>query len=180
MSYWSLWPEEYGSQVPQPRSHSLSHSKSNVLSPKVLTRALRLKRGRNQVPTARGGGLPDKSTDGCPLRGGQGSKSGLLPIWPTDHLDSVVQSSLFPKQQILQGRGVGGDGLWVSCGSAGPWLTLCQQKNPLQDVCYRLQTWDLGKMPTEHLLTTLAESQPFWHQNLPSCSAGVGCLTRRS
>lgn len=123
MSYWSLWPEEYGSQVPQPRSHPLSHSKSNVLFPKVLTRALRLKRGRNQVPTARGGGLPDKSTDGCPLRGGQGSKSGLLPIWPTDHLDSVLQSSLFPKQQILQGRGVGEDGLWVPCGSAGPWLS---------------------------------------------------------
>ena len=148
MSCWALWPEECHRQVPQPRSHSLFHTENNVLFPKVLTKALRLKRGRNKVPIDQGraGGLFWTNQLMTVLHEeGQGSKSWGLLIWLTDHLGSVLQSSLFAKQLILQGVCVCVwvcvcvcVCIWVPCGSAGPWLSrpLCSNRKTLfRDVC---------------------------------------------
>ena len=115
---------------------------------------------------------------------GQGSKSWVLPIWLTDHLGSVLRSSLFAKQLILQGVCVC---VWVCvcvcvcvylgalrlCRSLAEPPTLLQQEDSVLGCLLPSLELGLREMPSEHLLTSLAECWSSWHQNLPSCLAGV-------
>ena len=107
---------------------------------------------------------------------GQGSKSWGLLIWLTDHLGSVLQSSLFAKQLILQGVCVCVCvylGALRLCRSLAEPPTLLQQEDSVSGCLLPSLELGLREMPSEHLLTSLAECWSSWHQNLPSCLAGV-------